>query len=96
MKLPLTAAALAMTLLVACKDEEETSAAASACTMEDLQAKATQVAEGLQANPSMVQELMGTMQDLAPQLQAAVTSGEISDEVLSELCAAYDELIEKF
>lgn len=95
MKMMLIAASVAVTLVAGCNDDEE-DVAVSSCTMEELQAKSMEVAQGLQANPSMAQELMESMQDLAPQMQAAASAGEVDGETLNELCAAYDELIAKF
>mgnify|MGYP000167996076 CR=1 FL=1 len=95
MKMMLIAAAVAVTLVAGCNDDEE-DVAASSCTMEELQAKAMEVAQGLQANPSMAQEMVESMQDLAPQMQAAASAGEVDGETLNGLCSAYDALIAKF
>ena len=94
MKITLISAALAVSLVAGCKEDKADVAVAS-CTMEELQTKSMEVAQGLQTNPAAAQDMMAKMQELAPRLQGMATTGEADPELVNELCVAYDDMIAK-
>jgi len=102
MKSMLITAVLAVSLVAGCNEDENEVTTSSSCTMEELQGKAAKIAEGLQANPAMVQDVMGEVQELGTKLQevaeaaAASNATEVDQGALNELCAGYDKIIAQF